>query len=493
MHRRRGLVVAALVATALLTTNPPALTPATATDTVAPSTMALTWEACGDAECSRLNVPLDESDASLGTISLALTRVQHTGSTRLGTVVVNPGGPGVPAVDYAAYLAQIAPRLAQYYDIVAFDPRGVGESAPITCMTGPQTTRWLLTDPTPDSAAEARVLMSRGAAIGDGCLTMSPRLARHVGSEATVRDMDRIRAALGDEHLNLVAFSYGTYLGTRYAELFPDRVGRFVLDGALDPSLDSMQLSQGQSAGFQRALERFARDCVHHRACISRTPSGVIEGINRLLASLDAKPMPGGSMGRLDEAQALAAIFHSLYSRGTWPMLRTGLAQTRKNSGAALQWLADESWGRTGPTRYATNANSAFYAISCWDFPAAPNASGLATAALAWSRSARVPAMAAASAWGNAPCSSWFGHSEIRPHPASTTTTAPILIIGTRYDPATPYRWAVALAEQLPTSSLLTYEGDGHTAFGGESACVDAAVNAFMIDGAIPARGARCR
>ena len=456
-------------------------------------TQDLRWEACGAAECARIQAPLDYADPSAGTLTLAATRVRSTGPQRLGTLFVNPGGPGSPAQGFATWIARVSPDIAAAYDIVAFDPRGVGDSTPIECLTGAQTTRWLLTDPTPDTQAEVRTLMARAATIGRGCRTRAPQLARHIGTDATVRDLDLMRALVGNQVLNLLGFSYGTVLGTRYAELFPTRVGRLVLDGALDQRLDGMQLSRGQSLGFQRAITRFAQDCVRHADCVARTPAGVVAFINTLLTRLDARAMRGGTLGPLDEAQALAAVFYAMYSPDSWPMLRTGLMQARAGSGAALQVLASQSWNRVGPTTYSTNANSAFYAISCWDLPPAPGPVGFAAAARRWSAGAAVPAMARASSWGNAPCTGWFGHDAGGPHTANSVTTAPILIIGTRYDPATPYEWAVSLNRQLPTSRLLTYDGDGHTAFGGESSCIDGAVSAYLVSGTLPAPGTRCR
>ena len=451
------------------------------------------WEPCGSAECATIRAPMDYANPAAGELTLAATRMRNTGPDRLGTIFVNPGGPGSAAQGFATWLARVSPVIADAYDVVAFDPRGVGESTPIQCITGPQTTRWLLTDPTPDTTSEIRTVMARAATIGRGCRTRAPDLARHIGTDASVRDLDLMRAIVGDPTLNLLGFSYATVLGTRYAELFPARVGRLVLDGALDQRLDGMQLSRGQSTGFQRAIIRFARDCVRHSNCVARTPDGVIRYVNRLLDRVDAQPLRGGSLGPVDEAQVLAAVFYSLYSADSWPTLRTGLAQARSGSGAALQVLASQSWSRSGPTTYSTNANSAFYAISCWDLPPAPGPVGFAAAARRWSLDAAVPAMARASSWGNAPCTGWFGHDPGGPHTANSATTAPILIIGTRYDPATPYEWAVSLNRQLPTSRLLTYDGDGHTAFGGQSSCVDGAVAAFLVSGTLPEPGARCR
>ena len=336
--------------------------------------------------------------------------------------------------------------------------------------------------------------MRLSADLSRGCLTMSPRLASHVGSENTVKDLDILRQVLGDPKLNWLGFSYGTYLGTLYADEFPDNVGRFVLDGAIDPSLDMMQVSKGQSDGFQVALGRFAADCSRRASCpYPGSASAVLRGMNRLLARLDVVPMPTFGRQRLVQAEALTAILYSMYSPQIWSSLRYALRQAVRNDGSGLQFLSDFANDRTGPNTYATNMASAFYAIGCWDEQSPPGAAALGVAAERWARGARVPEMARLLSWGNAPCSQWFDHTAAPAAPASSTTTAPILIVGTTFDPATPYPWAVALSQQLGTSTLLTYRGDGHTAYGSGSSCIERAVDAYLIDGRLPPAGTICR
>jgi len=462
-------------------------------------TQQLTWQPCRAGECAWLSVPLDYTDpgATGESIRLRVSRNQAKGSTgdRLGSLLVNPGGPGVGGLDYADYLAAtLAPEVTGRYDIVGFDTRGVGQSAPITCMSGAQTTRWLRTDSTPDTPREEALLMRRARSMANGCLTRSPAIARHVGSDDTVRDMDILRQALGDDRLTFLGYSYGTYLGTRYAEIFPERVGRFVLDGAVDPSLDIMQASDGQSSGFQQAIGRFAQDCSRRGDCPwPGNRSNVIRGINRILADLDTTPLTVPGRSRLVQSEAITAVFYAMYSPKLWSSLRSAFREARRGDGSGLASLADLASDRVGPQRYATNMASAFPAIACWDSPASPPQAGLAEAARAWSTRAPVPELARAMSWSNAPCSVWFGHSTVSPAPADSDTEAPILIIGGLYDPATPYAWAKALNEQLPTSLLLTYRGDGHTVYGGTSPCIDNAVDAYLINGTLPQFGAACR
>lgn len=461
-------------------------------------TQTLTWTPCGSGlVCSWLTVPRDYADPTGPTIRLRVSKAVASGPSdaRQGSLVVNPGGPGASGLDFAGYVAQgLAPRVARQFDIVGFDTRGVGESAPITCMTGAETTRFLRADPSPDTRAEELRLMSLGARLARGCLTTSPDIARHVGTENTVRDLDVLRQALGDARLNWLGFSYGTYLGTLYAEEFPDRVGRFVLDGALDPSLGIMEVSRGQSTGFQVAMYRFARDCARRSTCpYSGSAKNVLREINRLLASLDKRPLPTRTGRDLVQAEALGAMFYSMYSPAIWSSLRRALKQARLGDGQGLQAISDYANERTGPNTYASNMASAFPAIACWDTPASPGRAALKAAAAAWSKRARVPDMARAMSWGNGVCTNWYGHDARQPSPATSTTTAPILVVGTTFDPATPYRWARALASQLTTATLLTYVGDGHTAFGAGSRCIDNAISDYLLTGTPPPAGKVCR
>ena len=505
MYHRRFVAVTLTVALGLsLSVSAPGVAPAWAAQSASPSNPALqdyyaqriTWQPCEGrgprVQCAQVSVPLDYSQPQGRTIDLALLRVPASSATA-GSLVVNPGGPGASGLDFAEYLGSVIdPDVRGAYDIVGFDPRGVGDSAPVECLTGKQTTRWYRTDPTPDTAAERATFMSRAAAISRGCVARDRELARFVGTENTVRDMDVIRAALGESDLNWLGFSYGTLLGALYAQEFPDTVGRMVLDGAVDPGLDAMGISLDQSNGFQQAVERFAADCARRSGCVAQSKEGVLAAINSLLRSLDRSPMRTDGSRRLVQAEALTALFFSMYSTDLWPTLRTGLRQAAGGDGTTLQLLAQLANDQIGPNRYGSNIASAFYAIGCWDYPAPPGEAGLRAAAGEWARGAVVPQMAQAMSWGNAPCSSWFDHSLQAPTAVISDTTAPMLIIGTTFDPATPYTWSQSLARQLPTSRLLTYRGDGHTAYGNTNMCIDDITDRYLLTGMLPAPGTTC-
>jgi len=433
----------------------------------------LQWTQCGQASCALVSVPLDYGQPGAKTIELSIRRI---GSPELPPLVINPGGPGSEGTRFAQSIAaSLDSSITAAYTPVGFDPRGTGDSAPVRCFTGSSANKWLRLDSTPDSMAEAREYMSAAAKISSSCLKISPKISAHIGTEDTVRDMDIIRAALGSKKLNWLGFSYGTSLGTRYAELFPGNVGRMVLDGAVDPSLDSMQLSQGQSVGFQKAIGRFDR----------RYP-GSIAQINRILRALDRTEMKTRGPQTLTQSEAVTAIFLSMYSTSFWAELNQGLMDAKNGDGTLLQELSYYANDQTAPTKFSSNTLSAFLAINCWDYPPTPMLKGLSNSARQFAKKTKVPELARAMSWGNAPCSTWFSHSSRKPAPANTTTSAPILIIGTTFDPATPLVWARALNRQLATSSLLTFSSDGHTAYLGGSTCVDQVVNKFLLTGSEP-------
>lgn len=487
---RIGLVAAVATGALLLSGSP-----SSAAGALLPyQTQTLQWHSCSQGDCASLRVPLDYNDLSLGDISVALSRVRHTGSTFQGAIVVNPGGPGASGLDFAKYIARdVAPAVAREFDFIGFDPRGVQHSAPVTCMTPKQTAAWLAMDSTPDSPRETKQVMSTAAKISKGCLKYTPRIAPRVGTAFATQDLDILRSALGQEKLNWLGFSYGTALGTSYIAAFPDRVGRFVLDGALDPSLDGMELSFGQSQGFQRAFQNYIDDCLAHQPCaLGRTRSAVIAKVNLFLARVDARPLRTRQGTPLTQSLAMGGMLTPMYSTDMWEALTDALSTAFKGDGTGLLELAWMGTEQTGPTTFASNMQSAYYAIDCWDLPATPNSAGLAAAARRWAVGAAVPEIAKSLAWSNAPCTSWFAHDPVRPAPVSSPTTAPMLIVGTRFDPATPYAWAQALNRQLPTSTLLTYEGNGHTAFGSGSRCIDASVSEYLLRGTLPAAGARC-
>lgn len=462
----------------------------------------LTWRSCAGRgfECATMKAPLDYARPGQGDIRLAVSRKKATGpGKRLGSLLLNPGGPGSGAVRYlqlyagAAYPAAVRAR----YDLVAVDPRGVAGSEPVECLTGRRMDAYTQTDFTPDDGRETTQLVGALQEFANGCGAHSPRLLRHVSTVEAARDMDILRAVLGDERLTYVGASYGTFLGATYAGLFPGRVGRLVLDGAMDPSLPARKLNEDQTAGFETAFRSFARDCVRRRDCplgdAGATPAQVGEKLKTFFARLDTSPIPAGApRGRsLGESLATTGVVAAMYNEKTWPRLRQALTRAIDHrDGSGLLALSDSYYERGADGEYA-NLMSANAAVNCLDSPSAFSTPEQARQALPAFEKAS-PVFGRFLAWASLGCAYWPVKPTGVPHRIVAKGAAPIVVVGTTRDPATPYHWARALASQLSSGRLLTYDGDGHTAYRRGSACIDSTINTYLLDGTLPARGKRC-
>ena len=327
------------------------------------------WAGCGGAECGLLEVPLDYSEPTGKTLSLAVLRVPATDrGKRVGQLVVNPGGPGGSGVQYAAGGAAVfGEKLTRLYDIVGFDPRGVGQSTPLDCMDTAQTDTVIASDPDPDTPAEVAELDRLTRAFGQGCLDKSGDLARHMSTTEAARDIDILRDALGEPELDYFGASYGTLLGATYADLFPDNVGRMVLDGAIDPALSNEALSLGQAKGFEVALRAYLADCVAQGDCASGdTVDAGARRVRQLLDDVDARPLPTGTDRELTAGLAQLGIWLPLYVKEYWPLLTESLEQAYDGNGRGLLGLADQYTSR-GTKEYADNSIEALYAVNCLD------------------------------------------------------------------------------------------------------------------------------
>ncbi|MFR9795168.1 alpha/beta hydrolase [Streptomyces sp. MS06] len=457
------------------------------------------WHDCGvpGFQCATLRAPLDYADPAAGDVRLAVSRRKATGpGERIGSLLVNPGGPGGSAIDYlqqyagVGYPAEVRAR----YDMVAVDPRGVARSEPVECLDGPRMDAYTETDVTPDDRGEQSALVKAYREYAESCGAHSARLLRHVSTVEAARDMDLVRAALGDRKLTYVGASYGTFLGATYAGLFPERVGRLVLDGAMDPSLSARRMNLDQTKGFETAFQSFARDCVRHPDCPLGTRAAETgKNLKAFFDRLDARPVPTGDADgrRLDEALATTGVIAAMYDEGAWEQLREALnSAMRENDGTSLLMLSDSYYERDGGGRYS-NLMSANAAVNCLDLPAAFDTPQEVTRALPDFEKAS-PVFGEGLAWASLNCAYWPVRATGEPHRIEASGAAPIVVVGTTRDPATPYRWARSLSRQLSSARLLTYEGDGHTAYGRGSDCIDAAVDAYLLDGTPPARGKRC-
>ncbi|MEU5280323.1 alpha/beta hydrolase [Streptomyces asoensis] len=462
----------------------------------------LSWRGCGvpGFECAGMKVPLDYADPGAGDIRLAVARKKATGpGKRLGSLLVNPGGPGGSAVGYLQNYAGIGypAGVRARYDMVAVDPRGVARSEPVECLDGRDMDTFTQTDTTPDDPHETTELIDAYKGFAEGCGTRSAKLLRHVSTVEAARDMDVLRAVLGDKKLTYVGASYGTFLGATYAGLFPDRVGRLVLDGAMDPSLPARRLNLDQTAGFETAFQSFAKDCVRRSDCPlgakGTAPAKVGENLKAFFRRLDAHPIPTGDPDhrKLGEALATTGVIAAMYDESTWEQLRQALTSAiKEKDGAGLLALSDGYYERDADGRYA-NLMAANAAVNCLDLPGAFSTPDQVRRALPSFEKAS-PVFGEGLAWASLNCAYWPVRPTGEPHRIEAKGAAPIVVVGTTRDPATPYRWARSLARQLSSGRLLTYDGDGHTAYGRGSACIDAAIDAYLLRGTPPAKGKRC-
>ncbi|MFD8149591.1 alpha/beta hydrolase [Streptomyces sp. NPDC059720] len=523
-HRRvrsRARTAAGLLATAALLVSACSSGSSTSTASAAGGTAALAalpratpaalasyygqkpaWRGCGvpGFECATVKAPLDYAEPAAGDVKLAVARKKATGpGERLGSLLVNPGGPGGSAVGYVQQYAGIGypAEVRARYDMVAVDPRGVARSEPVECLDGPDMDRYTQTDSTPDDVKETDGLVTAYRMFAEGCGADAPRLLRHVSTVEAARDMDIVRAALGDEKLNFVGASYGTFLGATYAGLFPKRAGRLVLDGAMDPSLPARRLNLEQTAGFDTAFRSFARDCVRRANCplggAGTEPEQAGKKLKAFFTGLDRRPAPTGDADgrRLTESLATTGVIAAMYDEGAWEQLREVLnAAMKDDDGSGLLALSDSYYERDADGAYS-NLMFANAAVNCLDLPAAFDTPEEVRRALPQFEKAS-PVFGEGLAWASLNCAYWPVRATGEPHRIEARGAAPILVVGTTRDPATPYRWARALAGQLSSARLLTYEGDGHTAYGRGSSCIDRTINAYLLRGTPPPDGKRC-
>jgi len=454
----------------------------------------ISWSTCESGrDCATVVAPVDWANPDGDTVDLAIERESATGGNKIGSLLINPGGPGSSGIDALDFLTdRIGKSVRAEYDIIGFDPRGVQRSSPITCLPAAQMDTLLSTDFNFDTDAGLAEASAAYADFAAACGKNTGPILAHVDTQSTAHDMDLIRAVLGDEKLNYLGFSYGTQLGTTYAAMFPDKVGRMVLDGALDPSLSDDEITVGQAVGFESALRAYVADCQGGKGCpLTGSVDDGMKQIATMLQKAKLSPLPTGESRKVTGALAFTGIAVTLYDQGSWSYLTQALTEAiETGNGSTLLMLADIYYDRDTDGSYKTNSTEAFYGINCADDR--PDATTSVMRDQAARIMAEAPTVGPYFGYGALVCANWPTPPVAPITDYSAKGAAPIVVVGTTNDPATPYVWAQSLAKTLSSAVLLTFKGEGHTAYGNGNACLDDAVNAYLADGTVPEDGLTC-
>ena len=453
----------------------------------------LTWEECGSRfECTDVTVPMDYAEPDGETITIAVKRRAAGDDEPVGSLFVNPGGPGGSGIQLAeAAQLMFSADLLDGYDIVGFDPRGVGQSSAVDCVSDAELDRIRAEDYETTERGLA-ALSATAEELAAACAENTGDLLAHVDTVSAARDLDVLRHVVGSSRLDFLGYSYGTYLGATYAELFPENVGRVVLDGGLDPSLSSADLVRGQAAGFERALRVYAEDCLAGSSCpLTGDVDTAVAQVQNLLELASHTPLPTGTDRELTAPLMFSGIIMPLYDDSYWMLLTSALdAAMHEQDGSQLLLLADLAAEREPDGTYATNSTEANIAINCLDHPVEGDLEDWRD--LAKELEEISPTFGSALSFGEVTCDAWPHPATAERAPVSAAGADPIVVIGTTGDPATPYEWSERLADQLESGVLVTYEGEGHTAYGRAGRCITEAVDNFLLRGTLPEDGLVC-
>ena len=452
------------------------------------------WEECGAAfDCADVTVPMDYAEPDGETVTLAVKRRAAGDDEPVGSLLVNPGGPGSSGIQLAeAAQLMFSSELLDGYDVVGFDPRGVGQSTPLDCVSDAELDV-IRAEPADTSTEEGLAELRESAQeLAAACAENTGDLLAHVDTVSAARDLDVLRHVLGEPQLDYLGYSYGTHLGAVYAELFPENVGRMVLDGGLDPSLSTAEIVRGQAAGFERAIRAYAEDCLSGPGCpLSGDVDTAVGQIQDLLKLAEHTPLPTGTDRELTAPLMFSGIIMPLYDDNYWMLLTAALdAAMNQQDGSQLLLLADLSAEREPDGTYLTNSTEANIAINCIDYPVSDDVADWRAEAQALAEIS--PTFGPTLAYGDVTCAEWPHEPTVERAPVSAAGAEPIVVIGTTGDPATPYEWSEELADQLESGVLVTYEGEGHTAYGRGGECITRAVDDFLLAGTVPEDGLVC-
>ena len=456
----------------------------------------LTWSECkgkdrAGMQCAQAQVPLNYKKPGGKTITISMLKVPAKSGKPMGTLFLNPGGPGGSGMGFASVASKASKtfgsRILDKYDVIGFDPRGVGESTAVECVDDKTLQRITDTDYDMSTAAGRKAQKRDAKKIAAQCVKHSGKLLRYVGTESAARDMDVLRGLVGDKKLNYFGFSYGTSLGGMYANLFPKKVGRMVLDSAVDTNLRSSRREYEQTLGFEKEFERYARHCVNTGTCpLGSTVDAAKKKMRSLFDQALKKPFPTSDPNRkLTRAFLWGEVGQSMYDDASWPTLNQKLEKlVKENDGSAfLESPANPA--------ISSNMSEAFIAVNCADYVLDPE-SEYAKYDERLKREAPVFGGTKELSKERDICAELPYHPKKNPGRYVAKGSAPIVVIGVKNDPATPYSWSQTVAGALDNAVLLTWEGDGHVAYSRAGSCIDTPVDEYLLTGKVPENGLVC-
>ncbi len=464
---------------------------------------AVVWSDCADKaaklaggrvnnvryDCGTMRVPRNwAKPADSGTFNLALMRVRRNGQkNRIGSLLVNPGGPGASGMQLAAAAPSFLPlEIQRRFDIVGFDPRGVGESSPVHCFSDKQKDEITAQDPDPTAQQAFDDQVSLSSSIGRGCAEKYGDALKYYSTEQTAHDMDAIRQVVGDDKLSYLGYSYGTLLGQVYDHLFPHKIRATVLDGPVDPRQDAVASSSGQAAGFEQAFDAFAANCRDHGKACKIGPDARAT-VTQLLDAARKDPAVGEDGRKATAGYVMYAVISALYSKQSWSILEQALDSLKRGDPTGVFALADQYNERDSSGHY-TNSIDANNAVNCSDETNPPSLAEIKNLQPQWRQ--QYPLFGTALAVSLMGCSTWAGGHD--PYTVGAAEgSPPILVVGTTGDPATPYANAQKVAESLKNAVVLTWEGEGHTAYP-QNKCINDVVNNYLINEKAPSHNVTC-
>ncbi|MGZ4662368.1 MAG: alpha/beta hydrolase, partial [Arthrobacter sp.] len=428
------------------------------------------WTPCESSfQCAKIKVPLDYSKPDGDHIELAAIKLPTKGNKK-GTLLVNPGGPGGSGYDFVRDAANtnISEKVRSAYDIVGFDPRGVKRSAPVTCLTDAERDASRAKTYALDTDAGLQAALADNKAIAAKCAANTGPVLGQIDTVSAAKDLDILRGVVNDAKLNYLGYSYGTLLGATYASLFPDNVGRLVLDGALDPSLSYEELTAGQTVAFDKALHTYVANCQQTSGCpMTGSAEDGVQQIRNAINAAEANPLPSKDGRKVSGSTFVSGLIIPLYNNDNWPILTRALGQALAGDGTGMMQLADFGADRDPSGTYTSNSSFAFNAINCLDYPMVSDTASMRAEDQKLRQLS--PTLGYYFAYGGTNCKDWPYKNVRTPAPVEYKGSSPIVVVGTTGDPATPVQWATSLRKQLGNASLLTWKGEGHTAYGRSS------------------------